>query len=237
MFDRLQAIWVGSGSATNAVQNKLLREATMQMVLFHFSNLATPYRTQWQGWQAQPTSYPSLLRRVAIANGSGQATPQLGMTPGMKMLQTTGFLAGQVAGRNDAYALPGTTIITNNNSDNNIVFRYQKPFSLSGNWHNSYCNPAWSYFDQAPGSFRRTSADAEKEGGGSLKSFTPSQTFMATISALDVRDAGSYNSPNLGYNVQQQIPVKNLPDRAKYAFDAYFSADNVNEPHVQVTNG
>lgn len=59
---------------------------------------------------------------------------------------------------------------------------------------------------------------------------------MPTISTLDVKDAGSIYNPNFGYNVQQNID-RNSPNRAKYAFDAYFAAADVNEPHVQITNG
>ena len=82
MFDRLQGAWIGSGSAEDVVQNKLRREATEQMVVFHFTNEATPFRNNWQAWQASANSYPSLLRKVAVANGSGQAAFSPDMSPG-----------------------------------------------------------------------------------------------------------------------------------------------------------
>lgn len=37
--------------------------------------------------------------------------------------------------------------------------------------------------------------------------------------------------------MRQQIPNANLPDRIKYAFDAYFTASGANEPHIQITDG
>ena len=91
LFDRLQAVLIGSAGAQGVVQNQLLREATMQMVLFHFADAATSYRNQWQAWQASPGSYPSLLRKVAIANGSGQAVLQVGMYPGMQLTHMLGL--------------------------------------------------------------------------------------------------------------------------------------------------
>ncbi|WP_151087118.1 T9SS type A sorting domain-containing protein [Hymenobacter baengnokdamensis] len=233
MFDRLQGIWIGSSSAEDVVQNKLLREATEQMVLFHFSQDATTLRQQWQSWQTSAGSYPSLLRKVAIANGSGQAVPQAGMYPGILLLSTSQAVSTFLTGPNFAYALPGTSSL----GHDNVVFRYHKPYTLHDNYRYTYCDPTWSYFDQAPGSFRSTSTDAEQQSDGDLVSEFPSQTFMATISALDIQDAGGFNRPNLAYNVQQEIPLSNLPNRAKYAFDAYFAAGGTNEPHIQLTNG
>jgi len=230
MFDRLQSVWIGNYSAQVVVHDKLLREAAMQMSLFHFADMATPYRTQWQAWQASPGSYPSLLRKVAIANGSGRAVPQAGMFPGMRMLHTSG--RGLFTGPNYAFALPGTA----DRGHNNVVFRYRTAISLFNRWHYSYADPNWSYYDTCPGSSETTAKDAN-DASSTLVADWNTNTFMSTVSALDVQDAGSFNKPDFTYNIQQQIPFKNLPNRAKYAFDAYFTADNVNEPHVQITNG
>lgn len=230
MFDRLQAVWIGSYSAQVVVHDKLLREASMQMILFHFADMAKPYRTQWQTWQASPGSYPSLLRKVAIANGSGRAVPQAGMFPGMRMLHTSG--AGLFTGPNYAFALPGTS----DRGHDNVVFRYRTAISLFNRWHYSYADPNWSYYDTCPGSSETTAQDAH-DASSTLVADWNTNTFMSTISALDVQDVGSFNKPDFTYNVQQQIPLNDRPNRAKYAFDAYFTADNANEPHVQITNG
>ncbi|WP_151086968.1 T9SS type A sorting domain-containing protein [Hymenobacter baengnokdamensis] len=230
MFDRLQAVLVRSYSAQTVVRDKLMREASMQMTLFHFADGAIPFRTQWQAWQTSSGSYPSLLRKVAIANGSGRAVPQDGMFPGMRMLHTSG--AGLFTGPNYAFALPGST----ERGHTNVVFRYRTAISLFNRWHYSYADPNWSNYDTSPGSSETTAKDANDESS-TLVADWKTNTFMSTISALDIQDAGGFNRPDFTYNVQQQIPKNNLPNRAKYAFDAYFTADNVNEPHVQITNG
>ncbi|WP_375416928.1 LamG-like jellyroll fold domain-containing protein [uncultured Hymenobacter sp.] len=231
MFERLQHVWIGDGSAENAVKNKLKREAAMQMVNFHFSNLAPGYRRDWQAWQNSPNSYPSLLRKVAVANGSGQAVLQPNMQPKMLMLRSAeGFLnkTQAIAGRNYAYALPGADA----GGKSNVVFRYQRPYS--SNWNYSYADPNWSHFDSSPGSTSRVAGDADDDGN-SLVAGHPTNTFMPTISALDVKDAGTFDRPNFGYDVRRNISPE-APNRAKYAFDAYFAAGGINEPHVQITN-
>ncbi len=236
MFNRLQNIWIGALSAELVIKNQLRREATMQMVNLHYSDDATRYRTEWQNWQQSPNSYPSLLRKVAVANGSGQAVYQAGMVPGMEMLKMDYrdiSLSRRVAGPNHAYALPGTST----RGKNNVIFRWKRGFfnELNG-WHYSYADPSWSHFDTSPGSTSRVAGEAD-ERSGPLKAAHPPNTFMPTISALDVHVAGSYTRPLLGYNVQKEIPFRDRPDRARYAFDAYFAADDKNEPHVQITNG
>jgi len=230
MFDRLQRVWIGSGSAEEGVR-KLRREASQQMLVFHFDGGATGLRNQWQGWQSSANSYPTLLRRVAVANGSGQAAYQPGMWAGMQLLHTDG--AGIITGPNYAYAVPGAS----SRGHNNVVFRYKHAISLSGTWHYSYADTGWGHYDTSPGSQSRVAGDAHDASPGVMQADWNTNTFMPTISALDIRDAGPVVNPNFGYNVRQQIPVSDRPNRTKYAFDAYFAAGSVNEPHVQITNG
>jgi hypothetical protein len=236
MFNRLQDIWIGAGSAKEAIRDQVRREASMQMLNFHYSGDATGYRTSWQNWQQSPNSYPSLLRKVAVANGSGQAEFLPGVRPGdeiLRMKYKDISFSQFVAGPNHAYALPGTST----RGKNNVVFRWKKAFFARFNgWRYAYADPSWGHFDTAPGSTSRIAGDATEEGGP-LKTDHPINTFMPTLSTLDVRDAGSYNNPDFTYNIRQQIPESNLPNRAKYAFDAYFAAGGVNEPHVQITDG
>ncbi|MDO7885950.1 T9SS type A sorting domain-containing protein [Hymenobacter cheonanensis] len=229
LFDRLQGAWIGAGSVEEVVHTKLLREATMQMIVFHFADMATPYRTAWQAWQASPGSYPSLLRKVAVANGSGQAAFPPDMSPGMLMLRTSvNPFRGTpyVVGTNFAYAM--------GRSDHTVLY-WQRPFSIYQ--HTKTYDPNWGNYDTAPGSSERTAGDAQDVSGHCLVSGGNTNTFMPTISTLDVQDAGPINSPNFGYNVKNQIHPNDRPNRAKYAFDAYFAAGGVNEPHLQITNG
>ncbi len=107
MIDRLRGVIVGGGDF-DIQRDKLMRPASQQMMVYHFSPDATSLRTQWQTWQASPGSYPGLMRKVAIADGNrlGQALP--GAFPGMELLTST-FAANFVGswGDNIANSLPG----------------------------------------------------------------------------------------------------------------------------------
>ena len=219
MFDRLQNVWVGAAGAQAALA-KLNREAAKQMLVFHYNFDASSLRNQWQGWQNSPGSYPSLLRKVAVANGSRQAVNPPGTWPGMQMLHTDDSYFSTttpIAGLNYAYALPGAQ----SRGHNNVIFRYRKPFSFTNNWRYTYADWRASPYDTAPGSQSRVAEDAHKESSSLIADWN-TNTFMPTISTLDVKNAGSILSPDFTYNVQQQIPVTDRPNSAKYAFDAYF---------------
>lgn len=233
MLDRLQNVWAGYGGAQDVVNKQLRREAAYQMLVAHFDDAtAAPFRNQWQTWQASAGSYPSLLRKVAIANGSASAAQQLGMSPGMQLLHTSasGFTLA-VAGRNVANALPGTSV----DGHNNVIFRWKRTVGFFNRYHYVEVSPSLGNYDTAPGSLYPTALIAHKTADVMAADW-PSNTFMPTSSTLDVFAAGSILSPNFNYNISQQINP-NRPDRSKYAFDAYFAASTVNEPHVQVTNG
>ena len=87
LVDRLSEVWIGPGGFREA-KTKLLRPASRQMLVMHFDPNATGPREAWQAWQQSPGSYPSLLCKVAVANGSGQAVGQPGMTLGTQLMRT-----------------------------------------------------------------------------------------------------------------------------------------------------
>jgi hypothetical protein len=228
MFNRLQNVWFGSGSAVAGV-DKLRRPASEQMLVLHFDGGATPLRNAWQAWQSRADSYPSQLRKVAVANGNGLAMFQKDMYPGMSMLYTE--RRGIVTGPNHAYALPGAAV----HGGNNVVFAYRKPFSLTNNWRLTTADPNWGLYDSAPGSESRVAGDAG-DASSALRASHLYNTFMPTISALDVKNMGPITSPNFGFDVLNGIP-SGVPNRNLYAFDDYFAQRVDNEPHVQITNG
>ncbi|MGI4873930.1 MAG: T9SS type A sorting domain-containing protein [Janthinobacterium lividum] len=264
MFDNLQGTWVGSGSAQEVVQTKLRREAAEQMLVAHFADEAIPLRNAWQAWQATPTSYPSLLRKVAVANGSGQAVFPPDMQAGMALLHTTlnpinGPAAQLVTGINKTYAL---------GRGDRVIYTYTPRLVLGvggvlgglggffgggifgglggiaiGAYVASFVtqdihSPAGlGNYDTAPGSSTRTAGNAQDVSDHLLVADYPDNTFMPTISTLDVRDAGSILNPDFSYDVKTQIPSNDRPNSTKYAFDAYFAAGSANEPHVEITNG
>ena len=143
------------------------------------------------------------------------------------MIRTVG--KSILTGRNYAYSLPGITI----DGRSNVVLKWKRPFS---GWNYKTVPANIGYYDSAPGSQQRVAGDAA-DLTSVLVADRNYDTFMPVTSTLDVQDAGSIYSPNFGYNVSQQIRETTKPNRAKYAFDAYFAAGGVNEPHVQITNG
>ncbi|TGE21316.1 T9SS type A sorting domain-containing protein [Hymenobacter aquaticus] len=218
---------------SNDVQDKvdnLLKPASKQMLVYHFDDSqAMSLRNEWQTWQNSPGSFPSMLRRVAAANGSKTAATQLGMWPGMDMihLQRLNPINTYIVGQGEAYALPGTTV----GGRSNTVFRYRRPYSIT--WNYRTVSSAAPAYDTAPGSMYRT-AGMVREAKNIFSKGPDWNTFMPTTSVLGVSAAGSIYSPNLNYNVSTIDPTK--PDRSKYDFDAYYAPDG-NEPHVQITNG
>ena len=229
MISRLRKVWPG-GSTFGLQRDKLLRPASQQMLVYHFDPGAATLRNQWQTWQASPGSYPSLLRKIAIADGNrlGQALP--GAFPGMDLLGTSGF-GGFVWHANSSYSLPGASVRGNNN----VIYRYKNPYSTR--WHYTQVDNSYATYDQAPGGTRTTTSDAEKDGHGFLKAGSEYQTFIPIISALDVAAAGSIYQPNLYYNVENNIKDPKRPDPGKYAFEAYYAPDGISEPHINITNG
>ena len=193
MIDRLHNALLG-GPEFDIERDKLLRPAAQQMLIYHFSPGAASLRSQWQAWEATPGSYPSMLRKVAMANGArlGQALP--GAFPGMELLKSTGRLAW---GDNFANSLPGA----GSRGHDNVIFRYRKPFGYFRSWHYTQVNSSYPTYDQAPGGTRTTTADAEREskvlGSYALRSGSDYQTFIAIISALDIAAAGLIYSANL----------------------------------------
>ncbi|MCB2406504.1 T9SS type A sorting domain-containing protein [Hymenobacter lucidus] len=230
MVDRLADVWIGAGSAREA-KSDLLRPASRQMMIYHFDDgAAMSYRNEWQGWQNSAGSYPSLLRRVAVANGNAQASFQPGSWPGMELLSINQSNWQTLAtGDAFAYAMPGAS----SRGNHNVIFRYSKQYSLK--WHYRQVSPSTPAYDTSPGSTYRTAGKFRDKNSSLFNGGPDIHTFMPTISVIDAFVAGPVASPNLSYNVAANI-VANRPDRTKYAFDAYF-APSTSEPHVQITNG
>ncbi|UOQ53947.1 T9SS type A sorting domain-containing protein [Hymenobacter cellulosivorans] len=230
MVDRLADVWIGSGSAKEARED-LRTLASRQMLIYHFDDgAAMSYRNEWQAWQNSANSYPSLLRRVAVANGNSQASFMPGSWPGMELLSINQHnILTLGTGDAFAYAIPGAS----SRGNNNVIFRYSKQYSLK--WHYKQVSPSMPQYDTAPGSTYRTAGIIRSQKPALFNNGPEFHTFMPTISVIDAFVAGPVWSPNLNYNVAANIAA-DRPDRTKYAFDAYF-APSQSEPHVQVTNG
>lgn len=165
MIDRLRGMLIGGGDF-DIQRDKLMRPASQQMLVYHFSPNATSLRTEWQAWQASPGSYPGLMRKVAIADGNrlGQALP--GAYPGMELLTTTALSnSALVWGDNFSNSLPGA----GSRGHDNVIFRY-KSNQFASKWHYTQVNSSYPTYDQAPGGTRTTTVDAQKDANGLLKS-------------------------------------------------------------------
>lgn len=231
MVDRLSNIAFVGDAAQKNVTYSLRRPATLQMLVYHYDdNRAAPYRNQWQGWQNSPGSYPSMLRKIATANGSGNATYPPNQSPGNIIVKHNDWPSLGIA-----YALPGAIF----NGRQNTIYWWRRNISLSGNTWYVTAPAGVGNYDTAPGSSYGVAKQISDQSGGRLTAATPTTTFMPAISTLGVHASGAVMSPNLGYNIRQQIPTFNRPDRSRYAFDAYYTPEptNENEPHVQITNG
>ena len=111
----------------------LLRPASRQMLVYHVEPDSRYLREEWQTWQKRDDSWPALMRKVAVANGNGNALSQPNMTPSMLLLRTNkgiptgagGLLLGfPYLGQNYAYALPGVSVGNNKITQ---VADYYKP--------------------------------------------------------------------------------------------------------------
>lgn len=222
-----------SSEAQEGVDN-LSRPATKQMLVLHYSGDYT-LRDAWQGWQNSPNSYPQNLRKIAVANGSRLMQPS-SLYPGARIIETN--MGGSIfgAGNKRCMALRGVSMY----GHNNVIYRDGN--GLFSKAVTKKADPSWPEYDSAPGCIARYPT-ALKQYWLTSWLFNIRQyecPFMPTISTLDVRAAyGNQNNlldnVNLLYNITGNV-INDRPDPTKYPFDAYF-APEVNEPHVQITDG
>ena len=206
-------IFAGKKFGTN--YNFLLRPASRQMLVYHVESNSRSYREEWQTWQKRDDSWPALMRRVAVANGNGNALSQPNMTPGMMLLRTSKGAAVAIGlGQNYVYALPGVAIINNNN---NVVFRHKNLFGGTWQYYTAPSNAV--LYDNAPGGTRPNEKTFAEQGGIFIKrGTTESDTFIPTISALGIKDAGDIYSANVNYNVRANIQDDKRPSTLPHYF-------------------
>jgi hypothetical protein len=219
----LQLFQVESAEAGHLL-SRLDRPAARQMLLYHHTSPAgatgqpDPLRASFLGDLAAVGGYPQGLRKVAVANGSGQAAGQ-GYGPGTQLVayEYTSFLVDLIG---NVWAVP--------NGGPQQVLRglIDRIWPLPNDELNVTISGALPW-DSAPGGWRSSLADMDATPApyGDIVALYPNHCFIPTISALALDVTDPYTNVSL------------LADPAALSpFDAvYFPA--ANEEHVLVTAG
>lgn len=194
--------------------------AARQMLLYHVTNppgttgQPDPLRGALAADLAAIGDWPTLPRRVAIANGSGRATSQ-GFSPGAQLIryeysELLAALTGNV------WALPDMASGTIFNGRIRILFSTTTQTVTVNN------TLPW---DGAPGGSRASMAqlDTTQAPYGDIVALHPSHCFIPTVSSLALSPAGPF------FDVSSAGSLAGLTP-----FDAVFWPD-ANEEHVSLT--
>lgn len=193
------------------------RPAAKQMLLYHFTTPAgstgtpDPLRTQLLADLAALGDYPSLTRRVAVANGSGSALGQ-GFAPGDQLIRYE-YSSLFLALTGNVWAVPDQT------SRNIFVGSQRIVFTTTGKTVTVSGTQPW---DGAPGGSRASMAqlDATSPPYGDIVALHGSHCFIPTVSSLALVTTDPF------------FDVSTAPDPlALTPFDAIFHPAG-NEEHV-----
>ncbi|MGH7724167.1 MAG: FlgD immunoglobulin-like domain containing protein [Candidatus Eiseniibacteriota bacterium] len=217
--------WVeffASQSADAALFRDILnRPAARQMLVYQFGSTsgstaaADPLRATFQSELALLGGYPAQPRRVAFANGAGNALGQ-GYAAGAQLVDYN-FSNLLTTIRGDIWALPdgGSGTVFNGRLRIFLVTDQTRVVTVSGT----------KPYDNAPGGWRASLAqlDATVAPFGDIVALHDAHCFIPTVSALDLDDSDLF------------LDVSALPDPAGGSpFDAVYWADT-NEEHVFIS--
>ncbi|MDT8411294.1 MAG: hypothetical protein RQ875_02430 [Vicingaceae bacterium] len=247
----------GSQGAKDNLNLKLDRPAAKQLLTYHHDNSIGGFnvseRAAYQN-TINAIGYPNKLRKVAIANGSGHAIKQPNLNSGDLLLKTDWSPWGCLNARlvqGDCYAMPNhfmfagkvpkntlgagfcfilTPLLCNLCVNSNISFDTETVASGSnllpldnapGGWRNTALTIEEEYRDD-PDAIGDITADPQGHG------LSPNQSFIPTISALDI------NTTDLLFNVLNNINL-NSPNPNLTPFEAiYIPSNGQNQQHVQL---
>ena len=217
--------WVSffSGQSADAayILGRLNTPAARQMLVYH---LTDPPGTTGEsdslfgGFEAELAAiggWPSLPRKVAVANGSGAGTGQ-GFAPGDQIVHYVyeTFLVDIIG---NVWAVPDEAVQTIFDDLIDIILLPQEEMTVTVSGTAPY--------DNAPGGSRTTMADLDSTdpGYGDIVALHPSHCFIPTISALAI------DTSDLFFNVGGDPDVL-----SRTPFDAiYYPAEN--QEHVLIT--
>lgn len=216
--------------------NLLCSTAARQMLVYHseYSPDPTdnPYRIDFLH-NLNAIGYPQKLRKIAIANGAGNAFGQLkdngsvfNPTDQIIYWRYRNFWTVDIDG--NSWAVPNispkTAIFYGDIELSWIAHIYQWVFtdgSLTVTMENSYP------YDNAPGGttdVTKEIADGDTDGYGDITTEVSNHCFIPTISSLAI------NTSNLFYNIDSDPAIL-----SKTPFDAIYYPINKNEEHVYIS--
>lgn len=212
--------FAGQSAEAAFLLDRLSRPAARQMLVYHYTDPPTatgqadPLRATWLADLAAIGSYPTLPRRVAVANGTGTQTSQ-GFAAGDQIVQYA-FSNLIVTITGNVWAVPDQTSRTIFQGRIRILFSdTQQNVTVSGT----------SPFDGSPGGWRSSMADMDAVAApyGDIVALHPNHSFVPTISSLDLQTG------DLFYDVAGDVA---LLDHTP--FDALYYP-TVNQEHVMIT--
>lgn len=226
-----------SGEVKSKYNNILCSVAAKQMLVYHseYSPDPTnnPYRIEFlQNLNA--LGYPNKLRKIAIANGAGNAYSQRkddgsALNPTNQIIgwRYRDFWTVDIDG--NSYALPNispnTTIFYGDVEMSWIAHVVKWDFSdgsLTVNMENSHP------YDNAPGGTSdatRSIAAGDTDGYGDITTSASNHCFIPTISSLAI------NTTNVFYNISGDPNIL-----SKTPFEAIYYPTNVNEKHINISS-
>jgi len=225
-----------NGTVKDKYNNILCSAAARQMLVYHseYSPDPTnnPYRIEFlQNLNAM--GYPTKLRKIAIANGSGNAYSQhkddgtlFNPTDQIISWRDRNFWTVDIDGNSWAVPnmTPKTTIFYGNIEMTWLAHVYKWDFtdgSLTVTMENSYP------YDNAPGGTTNATqeiADGDTDGYGDISTNVSNHCFIPTISSLAI------STSDLFYNISADPNIL-----SKTPFNAIYYPTNSNEEHVNIS--
>jgi hypothetical protein len=238
------------GPAKEAVNRKLSRPATKELLLVHGDaehfrtgkgmEMTHELRTDFINDLANMGNYPKKCRNVAISNGSKDLTDLKSLTPnGSKFCEFNQTKKKAFKVIINAWSIPGNLSEWGDYPAPFSIAEVRKPTTSSGIASHKIFNEGYflPFFDNCPGSISneiKTLATSVENNGKIIGDLTvPHQnfTFIPSISALDINTGEG----NVNYNIGDNLKFPSQPSINNYPFSAYFSPIKLNEAHTEIS--
>lgn len=231
------------------VDNKLLRPAARQMLIYQINQPLLPVPTagmylEWKQWKDEH-GLPQLCRNIALANGSASGETLIPNTSDMLLDYGCEFEGEYPLIKLDLYPLPGNSTHEASNPFESVIadITFTENLGLfngSLTGINQYIlrptvHPNWKKWDYAPGGTRKSISefvDALNQNDDftsqcsaiSEDEYNKNHCFVSTASALDI--------PDILPNAVLNSVISNNPEIC--AFDKWF-IQSANQQHVEVS--
>ncbi|MEY4876625.1 MAG: hypothetical protein RL708_1774 [Bacteroidota bacterium] len=253
--------------ARDALSQKMWREATQQMLIYHLDETTRAYmhNTFWYE-MAQMGNFPQKLRRIAIANGSYTMNNQ-GYNPGDEMIKYHwSGVGGLLQNDGHVFAMNGTSKKVKGKTRNNLIFWGDLPKKKTRIETTSISNLS---IDNAPGGVGNQievlggkqyyslftlhgfpSANYSILPNGNIgvhivKVNIPVNMYVGTVDVPHSKfcfipsiSALAINTTSLTYNFLTNIPNQSAINNSISPFNSiYTNSSGQNELHVEITDG